>query len=92
MGWKSESWTLAKIKARFYYPFQFLIIFHTSMVKDIKLLAEVPKSLTNFDPTKFRPSGVYYLYESACLHMVYVDAVSCLHIVYVDATACLHMV
>ena len=31
-------------------------------------------------------------FESACLHMVYVDAVSCLHIVYVDATACLHMV
>ena len=30
--------------------------------------------------------------ESACLHIVYVDAVSCLHIVYVDATACLHIV
>ena len=31
-------------------------------------------------------------YESACLHIVYVDAVSCLHIVYVDATTCLHIV
>ena len=30
--------------------------------------------------------------ESACLHIVYVDAVSCLHIVYVDAVACLHIV
>ena len=30
--------------------------------------------------------------ESACLHIVYVDAVSCLHIVYVDATTCLHIV
>ena len=33
-----------------------------------------------------------YRLESACLHIVYVDAVSCLHIVYVDATTCLHIV
>ena len=33
-----------------------------------------------------------FQYESACLHIVYVDAVSCLHIVYVDATTCLHIV
>ena len=33
-----------------------------------------------------------YFLESACMHIVYVDAVSCLHIVYVDATTCLHIV
>ena len=29
---------------------------------------------------------------SACLHIVYVDAVACLHIHYVDGMACLHIV
>ena len=29
---------------------------------------------------------------SACLHIVYVDAVACLHIHYVDGVACLHIV
>ena len=42
--------------------------------------------------SKTRKISVAKINESACLHMVFVDAVSCLHIVYVDATACLHMV
>ena len=29
---------------------------------------------------------------SACLHIVYVDAMACLHIHYVDGVACLHIV